>query len=80
MPSVTESIEPNRPVIIWRVDIVFLEKGDWEYEGSTAGPGGGGRTHTFGLKFPAQKLKGKAVYQRAVVKLAGGKPMPIDLT
>lgn len=34
-------IEPGRPVIIWRVDVVFLAKGDWKYEGSTAGAGGG---------------------------------------
>jgi hypothetical protein len=41
------SLEAKKPVIIWRVDIVFLTKEDWKYEASTAGSGGGGRTHTF---------------------------------
>ena len=74
----TESIEAGKPVIIWRVDIVFLQKKDWEYQGSKAGPGGGGRTHTFGVKNPARKLKGKAVYQRRDIQLAGGKPTPMN--
>jgi len=72
----TCSLEPERPVIIWRVDIVFIEKGDWKYEASTAGKGGGGRTHTFGLKNPASKLQGKAVYQRSDVKIVDGKAVP----
>jgi hypothetical protein len=29
-------------LIIWRVDCVFLDKGDWKYEGSKAGKAGGG--------------------------------------
>ncbi|MBI2912520.1 MAG: hypothetical protein HYY03_01210 [Chloroflexi bacterium] len=74
----TTSLETGKPVVIWRVDVVFLEKDDWKYEGSTAGIGGGGRTHTFGLKYPAQKLKGKAVYHRRDVKLAGGKAVPAN--
>jgi hypothetical protein len=74
----TESIEPDKPVIIWRVDVIFVQKTDWEYQGSKAGPGGGGRTHTFGLKNPAKKLQGKAVYQRADIRLSSGKPMPIN--
>ncbi len=49
----TCSLEPDRPIIIWRVDIAFIEKHDWKYEGSTAGTHGGGRTHTFGLIKPA---------------------------
>src|SRR5438128_2616829 len=28
--DITESIEPGKKVIIWRVDIVFLEKADWK--------------------------------------------------
>lgn len=72
----TCSLEPKRPVIIWRVDIVFIEKGDWKYEASTAGTSGGGRTHTFGLIHPADKLKGKAVYKRSDVKVSGGKAVP----
>jgi hypothetical protein len=74
----TMSLEANKPVIIWRVDVVFLTKKDWKYEASTAGSGGGGRTHTFGIKNPAGKLSGKAVYQRSDVKLVGGKAVPAN--
>jgi hypothetical protein len=74
----TMSLEENKPVIIWRVDVAYLEKEDWKYEGSTAGAGGGGRTHTFGVKNPASKLKGKAVYHRSDVKLSGGKAVPVN--
>jgi hypothetical protein len=69
----TMSVESGKPVIIWRVDIAFLEKDDWKYEGSSAGSLGGGRTHTFGLRNAARKLKDKAVYQRKDVKVVGGK-------
>jgi hypothetical protein len=74
----TESIQPGRPVIIWRVDIVFLERADWKYEKSSAGKAGGGRTHTFGVKKAASKLHGKAIYIRPDVILKGGKPVPIN--
>jgi hypothetical protein len=63
-------------VIVWRVDVVFVEKEDWKYEGSKASSAGGGRTHTFGLKKPATKLRGKAVYMRRDIKLSRGKPVP----
>jgi hypothetical protein len=72
----TESLERGKPVIIWRTDVVFLEKTDWKYEGSKAGAAGGGRTHTFGVKNPAKKLRDKAVYQRKDVVLRDGKPVP----
>jgi len=72
----TCSLEAGRPVIIWRVDVAFLDKDDWKYEGSKAGAGRGGRTHTFGLRNPAAKLTGKAVYRRRDVKVAGGKAVP----
>lgn len=72
----TESLERGKPVIIWRVDVVFLKKSDWKYEKSGAGEAGGGRTHTFGVKNVAQKLKGKAVYQRNDVTIRDGKPIP----
>lgn len=72
----TCSIEPRRPVIIWRVDVVFLEKGDWKYEGSKASGAGGGRTHTFGIQNPAERLKDKAVYRRSDVRISGGKVVP----
>jgi hypothetical protein len=74
--DLTESLQPKRPIIIWRVDIVFLEKSDWKYEKSGAGERGGGRTHTFGVKHPAEKLRGCAVYQRKDVVIRDGKPIP----
>jgi len=55
----TESLQSGCPVVIWRVDVVFLEKSDWKYEKSGAGDAGGGRTHTFGVRNAAQKLKGQ---------------------
>ncbi|MEX2273048.1 MAG: hypothetical protein WD690_16360 [Vicinamibacterales bacterium] len=69
-------IEKKKPVIIWRVDVVFLERSDWKYEGSKANEEGGGRTHTFGVKKPASKLKGTAVYKRKDIVLKGGKAVP----
>lgn len=72
----TQSLEPGRPVVIWRVDVVFLEKSDWKYERSSAGDAGGGRTHTFGVRDPAKRLKGKAVFRRTDVIIRDGKPVP----
>lgn len=72
----TCSLEKKRPVLIWRVDVAFLNRDDWKYEGSKAGSRGGGRTHTFGLRNPAKRLKGKAVYQRSDVVLVRGKAVP----
>ena len=72
----TESIEAGRPIIIWRVDVVFLRKGDWKYEGSKASSEGGGRTRTFGVKNPPKTLDGKAAYRRGDVVVRRGKPVP----
>jgi len=74
----TMSLETGKPVIIWRIDVIFLQKEDWKYEGSKAGLSGGGRTHTFGVKNAAQKLKGKSVYRRKDVVLVGGKAVPVN--
>ena len=74
----TETLETGKPVVIWRVDVAFIEKHEWKYESSRAGPSGGGRTHTFGLHRPATKLRGKAAYQRGDVVLVGGKPVPAN--
>ena len=71
----TQTLAPGKPVVIWRVDVVFLQKADWKYEKSTAGEGGGGRTHTFGVKEAARKLAGKAVYRRKDVIIRDGKPI-----
>lgn len=72
----TESLDSGKPVIIWRVDVVSLEKSDWKYEKSKAGAAGGGRTHTFGVRNAAKKLKDKAVYRRKDVRVRDGKPVP----
>jgi hypothetical protein len=72
----TQSIERGFPVVIWRVDVVYLDKSDWKYEKSTAGESGGGRTHTFAVRNPASKLKACAVYQRSDIVLRRGKPIP----
>lgn len=72
----TCSLERDRPIIVWRVDVVFIEESDWKYEASKARNGHGGRTHTFGLRNPATKLKDKAVYKRADVRVTGGKAVP----
>jgi hypothetical protein len=74
----TESLEKGHSIIVWRVDVVYLEKDDWKYDPSKAGAGQGGRTHTFSVKRPAKKLKGKAVYLRSDIVLRSGKPIPKD--
>jgi len=72
----TETIEAGRPVVVWRVDVVFLERSDWKYEKSSAGESGGGRTHTLGVKQAATRLRGCAVYSRHDMILRRGKPIP----
>ena len=76
--DVTESIEPGRPVIVWRVDVVFLKSEDWKYESSSAGEKGGGRTHTFCLKSAARRLRECAVYRRSDIAVKGGKAVPVN--
>lgn len=73
-----EVIKPGKPVVIWRVDVVFLEKNDWKYEGSTASDTGGGRTHTFGVRQPAKVLKDCAAYALSGIKLKGGRPILME--
>jgi hypothetical protein len=75
MVDPTESIKPGCPVVVWRVDVVYLEKSDWKYEGSKAGKEGGGRTHTFGVGNPATKLADAAAYVNPNVMLRGGRPI-----
>ena len=65
-------------MVVWRVDVVFLEESDWKYEGSSARSGKGGRTHTFGVRKPATKLRNCAVYQYPGIRLKGGKPVPVN--
>ena len=72
----TRIIKRGRPVVIWRVDVAFLDRADWKYEGSTAGQAGGGRTHTFGVRNPSKRLDGRAVYRRADVIVRDQKAVP----
>ena len=72
----TVSIEPGVSVLIWRVDVAFLTEEDWKYEGSKAGTGGGGRTHTFGIKKPATRFRDRSVYRRHGIRIRDGKPVP----
>jgi len=68
----------SSPVIIWRVDVAYLLKSDWKYEGSKAGQYGGGRTHTFGVVKPATRLKDCALYRRSDIVISGNKALHIN--
>jgi hypothetical protein len=70
----TETIKPGFPVVVWRVDVVFLTADNWKYEGSGAGQGKGGRTHTFGVSNPATTLAGAAAYELPGIVIKNGKP------
>lgn len=71
----TEQMKSGRAVPIWRVDVAFLREEDWKYEGSSAGEGRGGRTHTFGVKNPAKRLAGAIVYQAPGIVVRRGRPV-----
>lgn len=73
-----EIIKPGKPVVIWRVDVVFLEESNWKYEGSSASDEGGGRTHTFGVRTPAKVLKDAAAYVLPGITLKGGRPILME--
>jgi hypothetical protein len=75
MVDPTRSIKPDCAVVIWRVDVVFLDKSDWKYEKSKASDEGGGRTHTFGLRTPATKLRQAAAFKLDSIVLKRGKPV-----
>jgi hypothetical protein len=74
----TQQIEAGQPVIVWRIDVVYLTKADWKYEGSKAAAAGGGRTHTFGVKGPNKRLRACQVYRRPDIKLLRGKPVQVS--
>ncbi len=71
----TKQIKPGREVVVWRVDVASFKKEDWKYEKSKASAEGGGRTHTFGIKRPAEQLRDAAAYALPNVVLRGGKPI-----
>ncbi len=68
-------MKPGKLVAVWRVDIPFLLKEDWKYEGSNAAEGRGGRTHTFGVKNPAKRFQSTIVYQSPRVAVRHGGPV-----
>ncbi len=70
----TRSMKRGREVLIWRVDVAFLQRKDWKYEGSRAEEGRGGRTHTFGVKNPAERLKRCVAYFAPQIVLQHGRP------
>ncbi|MHB8418319.1 MAG: hypothetical protein ACYDCL_09600 [Myxococcales bacterium] len=74
----TKTMRPGSEVAIWRVDVVFIRKEDWKYEGSGAGAGHGGRTHTFGLHRPRDLLRGAAAYSLPNIAVKGGRPVLIE--
>lgn len=74
----TRSMKKGKSVIVWRVDLPFLEQENWKYEGSKAAQGIGGRTHTFGVKNPAVVIAKSIVYQAPDVRLSQGKPCLIE--
>jgi hypothetical protein len=74
MVDPTEIIKPERKVVIWRVDVPFLNQEDWKYETSKAAEGRGGRTHTFGVKLPASRFANSIVYQHPKIILRQSKP------
>jgi hypothetical protein len=77
----TQSVKRGKPVVIWRIDVVFVESSDWKYKGSTAGDEGGGRTHTFGVRKPSSLIKGQnaSAYVFDGIELKGGKPVLAEL-
>ena len=71
----TGTIEPGRYLVVWRMHVAFLNASDWKYEGSAAGAGGGGRTHTFGVIRPATRFRDAAVFSRPDIAIRNGKPV-----
>ncbi len=74
MVDPTKSVKLGKTVVVWRVDVCFLEAGDWKYEGSKAGEGKGGRTHTFGLKNPSKRLRSAIAYAYPNIVISHGGP------
>jgi len=67
-------VKARKSVVVWSVDVAFLSKDDWKYEGSKAAEGRGGRTHTFGVRNPATKFGEAILYHHPKVVLRQGKP------
>jgi hypothetical protein len=76
----TKQIKPGCKVVVWSVDVVYFAKADWKYEKSKASAEGGGRTHTFGIVRPADKLRTATAYSLPNVMLRGGRPVLIEVS
>jgi len=74
----TKLMKRGRLVLVWRVDLPFLRKQDWKYEGSGAKEGAGGRTHTFGIRNPAAVIRKAIVYQCPRIQLSRSRPILVD--
>lgn len=74
----TKRMKKGRPVLVWRVDLPFLQAADWKYEGSRAKEGRGGRTHTFGIQNPKTVISKAIIYQAPEVSLSRGKPSLVE--
>ncbi len=57
-----------------QVDVAFQSREDWKYEGSKAGEGRGGRTHTFGVKQPADRFANAIVFHHPRIIVRHGRP------
>ena len=55
-------------------ELNFLREQDWKYEGSKAGEGRGGRTHTFGVKLPADRFARAIAYRHPKIVLRQSRP------
>jgi hypothetical protein len=74
----TKRMKHGKLVLIWRVDLPFLQATDWKYEGSKAKEGLGGRTHTFGIQKPKAVISKSIIYQAPQVSLSRGKPSLVE--
>ena len=70
----TKLMKRGKQILIWRVDLPFISKANWKYEGSSAAEGTGGRTHTFGIRRPRNLISSAVVYRCPQVMLANSKP------
>lgn len=71
----TKRIKRGKEVVVWRVEVCFLDENDWKYEGSKAADGKGGRTHTFGVKEPAEKFRKAILYKLPNLVIRQGRPI-----
>jgi hypothetical protein len=74
----TRRMKTGKAVVVWRVDVPFLTAENWKYEASKATEGRGGRTPTFGVRYPAAVIAKAIVYQAPGIVLSRGGPTLVD--